>query len=187
MYRYNNASEIGVCCGANNRGLAILGDTLFMGTLDATLVAIDTKDGTPIWKTKVADSKMGYSLTVAPLAIKDRVVRRSGWWGVRHSRRDRRVRCQNGKELWRFNTIPGAGEPGHETWEACPPNPVTYCDPVAWTHGGGSVWVTGSYDPALNLTYWGVGNAGPTEQPISGRATTSTRDRSSRSMPTPAS
>ena len=65
------------------------------------------------------------------------------------------------KRLWRFNTIPGPGEPGHETWEACAPNPATYCDPDAWTHGGGSVWVTGSYDPALNLTYWGTGNAGP--------------------------
>ena len=161
MYRYNNASEIGVCCGANNRGLAILGDTLFMGTLDATLVAIDTKDGTPIWKTKVADSKMGYSLTVAPLAIKDRVVvgLGGGEFGIRGA--IAAFDARTGKELWRFDTIPGPGEPGHETWEACPPNPVTYCDPVAWTHGGGSVWVTGSYDPVLNLTYWGTGNVGP--------------------------
>src|SRR5437867_12518556 len=74
MYRYNNSDDIGVCCGANNRGLAILGDTLFMGTLDAHLVAIDTKSGMPVWKTKVGESKLGYSLTVAPLAIKDRVV-----------------------------------------------------------------------------------------------------------------
>src|SRR5205823_29231 len=69
--------------------------------------------------------------------------------------------ARTGKELWRFNTIPGPGEPGHETWEPCPPNPKTYCDPEGWTHGGGSVWVTGSYDPALNLTYWGTGNVGP--------------------------
>src|ERR1700745_3140007 len=68
MYRYNNASEIGVCCGANNRGLALLGDTLFMGTLDAHLVAIDAKSGVPVWTTQVADSKLGYSVTVAPLA-----------------------------------------------------------------------------------------------------------------------
>jgi alcohol dehydrogenase (cytochrome c) len=69
--------------------------------------------------------------------------------------------AKTGKELWRFNTIPGPGEPGHETWEPCPPNPSTYCDPEAWKHGGGSVWVTGSYDPSLNLTYWGIGNVGP--------------------------
>ena len=161
MYRYNNASEIGVCCGANNRGLAILGDTLFMGTLDAHLVAIDTKSGMPIWKTKVADSKLGYSLTVAPLAIKDRVIvgLGGGEFGIRGA--IAAFDAKTGKELWRFHTIPGPGEPGHETWEPCPPNPATYCDSEAWTHGGASVWVTGSYDPALNLTYWGLGNAGP--------------------------
>src|SRR5215210_3354194 len=84
-YRYNNSNEIGVCCGANNRGLAILGDTLFIGTLDAHLVAIDAKNGTPLWKTKVGESKSGYSLTVAPLAIKDRVIVGvgGGEWGIR--------------------------------------------------------------------------------------------------------
>ena len=69
--------------------------------------------------------------------------------------------ARTGKEMWRFYTIPGPGEPGHETWEACPPNPKSYCDPEAWKHGGASVWVTGSFDPQLNLTYWGTGNAGP--------------------------
>ncbi len=161
MYRYNNANEIGVCCGANNRGLAILGDTLFMGTLDAHLVAIDTKSGMPVWKTKVGDSKMGYSLTVAPLAVKDRVIvgLGGGEFGIRGA--IAAYDAKTGKEMWRFNTIPAPGEPGHETWEPCPPNSGTYCDPEAWTHGGGSVWVTGSYDPALNLTYWGTGNVGP--------------------------
>ncbi len=161
MYRYNNANEIGVCCGANNRGLAILGDTLFMGTLDAHLVAIDTKSGMPVWKTKVGDSKMGYSLTVAPLAVKDRVIvgLGGGEFGIRGA--IAAYDAKTGKEMWRFNTIPAPGEPGHETWEPCPPNSRTYCDPEAWTHGGGSVWVTGSYDPALNLTYWGTGNVGP--------------------------
>ena len=161
MYRYNNANEIGVCCGANNRGLAILGDTLFMGTLDAHLVAIDTKSGMPVWKTKVGDSKMGYSLTIAPLAVKDRVIvgLGGGEFGIRGA--IAAYDAKTGKEMWRFNTIPAPGEPGHETWEPCPPNSRTYCDPEAWTHGGGSVWVTGSYDPALNLTYWGTGNVGP--------------------------
>ncbi len=96
MYRYNNASEIGVCCGANNRGLAILGDTLFMGTLDATLVAIDAKDGTPIWKTKVADSKIG--LLAHRRAARDQGSGRLSGWVVASSAFeafDRRVRCQD--------------------------------------------------------------------------------------------
>jgi alcohol dehydrogenase (cytochrome c) len=161
MYRYNNSSDIGVCCGSNNRGLAILGDTLFMGTLDAHLVAIDTKSGIPVWKTKVGDSHLGYSVTVAPLAVKDRVIVGLGGGEFGISGAIAAFDAKTGQELWRFNTIPGPGEPGHETWEACPPNPTTYCDPEAWKHGGGSVWVTGSYDPALNLTYWGIGNVGP--------------------------
>src|SRR5207249_3808286 len=69
--------------------------------------------------------------------------------------------ARTGKEMWRFYTIPGPGEPGYETWELCPPSSEPYCDPDAWTHGGGSIWLTGSYDPDLNLTYWGTGNAGP--------------------------
>src|SRR5271169_3649074 len=74
IYHYNNSPNLTVCCGANNRGLAILGGTLFMGTLDAHLVAVDAKNGRQIWKTQVADSKAGYSLTLAPLAFKDRVI-----------------------------------------------------------------------------------------------------------------
>ena len=160
-YRYNNGPDLQVCCGSNNRGLAILGDALFMGTLDGALVAIDTKSGKPLWKTQIAESKSGYSVTVAPLAVKDRVIvgMGGGEYGIRGF--VAAFNAQTGKEMWRFYTIPGPGEPGHETWEPCPPNPKTYCDPEAWKHGGASVWVTGSYDPELNLTYWGAGNAGP--------------------------
>jgi alcohol dehydrogenase (cytochrome c) len=160
IYHYNNAASVTVCCGANNRGLAILGDMLFMGTLDDHLVAIDTKNGRQVWKTEVADTKSGYSVTVAPLVVKDRVVIGvgGGEYGIRGfiAAYDART----GKEVWKFYTIPGPGEPGHETWEACPPS-SPYCDPEAWKHGAGSIWVTGSYDPELNLTYWGVGNVGP--------------------------
>jgi alcohol dehydrogenase (cytochrome c) len=161
VYRYNNAPDQVVCCGSNNRGVAILGETLFMGTLDAHLVALDARSGRPMWKTQVADSKAGYSITVSPLAVKDRVIVGvgGGEYGIRGF--IAAYAAQTGKELWRFYTIPGPGEAGHETWEQCPPNPKTYCDPEAWKHGGGSVWVTGSYDPELNLTYWGTGNVGP--------------------------
>ena len=161
MYRYQNAADLVVCCGSNNRGVAVLGDMVFMGTLDAHLIALDTKSGRPVWNTKVAESKDGYSITVAPLAVKNRVIVGvgGGEYGIRGF--IAAFEAQTGKEMWRFYTIPGPGEPGHETWEPCPPNPKTYCDPEAWKHGGASVWVTGSFDPQLNLTYWGTGNAGP--------------------------
>ena len=161
VYRHTNSPDLVVCCGSNNRGVAILGETLFMGTLDAQLVALDTRSGRPIWKTAVADSKSGYSVTVSPLVVKDKVIVGvgGGEYGIRGfiSAYDTRT----GKELWKFYTVPGPGEPGHETWERCPPKSASYCDPDAWKHGGGSVWVTGSYDPDLNLTYWGTGNVGP--------------------------
>lgn len=161
IYRHQLDPTQIVCCGANNRGLAILGDVLYMGTLDAHLVAIDARSGRLLWKTKVADSKAGYSLTLAPLALKDKVVVGvgGGEYGIRGF--VAAYDARSGREAWRFYTIPGPGEPGFDSWKACDPSAQSYCDPEAWKHGGGSVWVTGSYDPALNLTYWGVGNAGP--------------------------
>ena len=150
QYRYNNSADQRVCCGANNRGLAIHGDTLFMGTLDAHLIAIDARNGQPIWKTTVADSKLAYSVTMAPLVIKDLVIVGTGGgeYGIRGFIAAYDVRT--GKEVWRFNAIPAPGEPGSETWQG-----------DDWEHGGASVWITGSYDPELNLTYWGIGNPGP--------------------------
>jgi len=161
VYRYQNDPELVVCCGSNNRGVAILGESLFMGTLDANLIALDARSGRPIWKTKVADSKAGYSITVSPLVVKDKIVVGvgGGEYGIRGF--IAAFDAQTGKEAWRFYTVPGPGEAGHETWEACPPNSAGLCDPEGWKHGGGSVWVTGSYDPDLNLTYWGTGNVGP--------------------------
>jgi alcohol dehydrogenase (cytochrome c) len=161
IYRYTPNPDRIVCCGANNRGVAILGDTLFMGTLDANLIAVDAKTGRQIWKKEVATTTEGYSITHAPLVLKDKVI--IGVGGGEYGIRGFVVAydAKTGKEAWRFYTIPGPGEKGHETWEACPPKSNTFCDPDAWKHGGGSIWMTGSYDPKLNLTYWGVGNVGP--------------------------
>ena len=182
IYRYTPAADRIVCCGANNRGLAIHGDTLFMGTLDAHLIAIDAKTGRQVWKTEVAKTREGYSITLAPLVVKDKVIVGvgGGEYGIRGFIAAYDV--ATGTEAWRFYTVPGPGEKGHETWEACPTrgvrlqadpadargvrlqadqSPPSFCDPEAWKHGGGSIWVTGSYDPQLNLTYWGVGNVGP--------------------------
>jgi alcohol dehydrogenase (cytochrome c) len=161
IYRYTPAQDRIVCCGANNRGLAILGDTLFMGTLDAQLIAIDAKTGKALWKTEVASTKSGYSITLAPLVVKDKVIVGvgGGEYGIRGFIAAYDVKT--GKETWRFYTIPAPGEPGSETWQRCPAGSKGFCDPDAWKHGGGSIWLTGSYDPKLNLTYWGVGNVGP--------------------------
>ena len=138
------------CCGQVNRGLAILGDTLFMGTIDAHLIAIDAKSGKPIWNVAVANAAAGYALTHAPLVVKDKVIvgTAGGEYGIRGFLAA--YDAKTGKEAWRFYTIPGKGEPGNETWKG-----------DSWQHGGASVWMTGSYDPALNLTYWGIGNPGP--------------------------
>ena len=161
VYSYPTPSDHRACCGSNNRGVAVLGDRVFMGTLDAHVVAIDASTGAELWDVEVADKHLAYSLTLAPLAVKDKVI-------VGTAGGDRGIRgfiaaydAETGEEAWRFYTIPGPGEPGHETWEPCPPNPETYCDPQAWAHGGAAAWITGSYDPELDLIYWGTGNPGP--------------------------
>ena len=165
IYSYPTPADHGACCGANNRGVAVLGERVFMATLDAHVVAIDAATGAELWDVEVADKRLQYAFTLAPLAIRDKVL-------VGTAGGDRGIRgfiaaldAATGEEVWRFYTIPAPGEPGHETWEPCPPNPETFCDPEAWKHGGGSVWLTGSYDPELNLTYWGVGNPGPDWNP----------------------
>src|SRR5665213_535707 len=149
-YGYTPSRDARPCCGRVNRGLAILGDTVYMGTIDAHLLALDAKTGTLLWNVKVADAAAGYAITHAPLIIKNKVIvgTAGGEYGIRGF--IAAYDTKTGKEDWRFYTVPGKGEPGNETWAG-----------DSWKTGGGSVWMTGSYDPALNLTYWGVGNPGP--------------------------
>jgi alcohol dehydrogenase (cytochrome c) len=152
-YAYTPDTEARVCCGRVNRGLAVHGDTLFMGAIDGHLLAIDSKSGQVKWNITVADPKLGYSLTVAPLIVGNKVIvgPAGGEYGIRGFLAAFDV--ETGAELWRFNTVPGPGEPGFESW----------ADPAkeAWKIGGGSIWTTGTYDPQLNLMYWGIGNPGP--------------------------
>jgi alcohol dehydrogenase (cytochrome c) len=149
-YSYTPSPKARPCCGRINRGVAILGDTLFMGTIDAHLVAIDARNGRLLWNAEVASPDAGYALAHAPLVVKDKVIvgTAGGEVGIRGFLAAYDART--GKQVWRFNTIPGPGEPGAETWAG-----------DSWKRGGASVWVTGSYDPDSNLTYWGLGNPGP--------------------------
>ncbi len=151
-YQYDPDAAGRPCCGRVNRGLAMLGDTLYMATIDAKLIALDAKTGRPLWHVRVADPAAGYSMTLAPLVVKDKVILGvgGGEFGIRGFLAA--YDAATGKEIWRFYTIPAPGKPGSETWQD---------GGDAWKHGGGPIWVTGSYDPALNLTYWGVGNPGP--------------------------
>ena len=155
IYRHNLPNDIKPCCGSVNRGVAVLGNKVFVGTLDGQLIALDAKSGTPVWVDKVAPNyATGYSLTMAPLVVKDKVI--TGVAGGEFGIRGYIVAfdAETGKEAWRFNTVPAPGEPGHESWQG-----------DAWERGGGPVWLTGSYDPELNLTYWGIGNPGPDWNP----------------------
>ena len=136
--------------GRVNRGVAILDDTVYVGTLDAHLVALDAKSGAVRWETVVDDYKLGHSITLAPLAVAGKIITgiAGGEAGIRGF--IDAYDAKTGQRLWRFWTIPGKGEPGNQTWSG-----------DNWKTGGGSTWVTGSYDPELDLLYWGVGNPGP--------------------------
>ncbi|MSV34925.1 MAG: PQQ-dependent dehydrogenase, methanol/ethanol family [Bryobacterales bacterium] len=150
MYSYSPSRESRPCCGRVNRGVAIFGNTLFMATIDAHLVAVNARDGKLLWDKEVAKAESGYAMTHAPLVIKGKVI--VGVAGAEFGIRGfiAAYDSATGNEAWRFYTIPGKGEPGNETWAG-----------DSWMHGGASVWVTGTYDPETNLTFWGTGNPGP--------------------------
>ena len=139
-----------VCCGIINRGAALYDGKVFRTTLDANVIALDAKTGKELWRQKAADIKEGYSMTVAPL-VADGVVL-TGISGAEFGTRGFIDGWDpaTGKHLWRTHTIPSPDEPGGDTWKG-----------DTWKLGGGSTWITGSYDPELNTVYWGIGNPGP--------------------------
>jgi alcohol dehydrogenase (cytochrome c) len=139
-----------VCCGIINRGAALFDGKLFRTTLDANVIALDAKTGKELWRQNAGDIKEGYSMTVAPL-IADGVLI-TGISGAEFGTRGFIDGWEpaTGKHLWRTYSIPSPDEPGGDTWKG-----------DTWKLGGGSTWITGSYDPELNTVYWGIGNPGP--------------------------
>jgi len=133
-----------------NRGVAIQDNTVYVGTLDGYLVALDARAGIERWAVHVGDNPTGHAITAAPLVVGDKVIVgiSGGEAGIRGFLDA--YDAKSGKQLWRFWTVPSPGEPGSDTWPA-----------DSWVHGGGATWLTGSYDPALKLLYWGTGNPGP--------------------------
>lgn len=154
IWRYQRSlpDKVQACCGMVNRGFAALGDRLFMATLDAHVIALDSKTGNVVWDVTAADYRAGYVFTMAPLVVKDKIIVgiSGGEYGVRGF--IDAYSAATGQRLWRFNTVPAPGEPGHETWSG-----------DSWKTGGAPAWVTGSYDPELNLIYWPTGNPSPSD------------------------
>ena len=141
-----------VCCGMVNRGAALFDGKLYRTTLDANVIALDIKVGKEVWRTKSSDPKDGYSMTVAPLVANGVVI--AGVAGAEYGVRGylEGFDARTGRSLWRTYTIPARGEKGSETWPA---------HNESWKTGGGSTWITGSYDPELDLVFWGTGNPAP--------------------------
>jgi len=133
-----------------NRGVALLGDRIYFVTTDAHLVALHRTSGNLIWDHEIASVKQGYFTTMAPLAIKDRILVGVSTGGSGQRGFVAALAAETGAEIWRFWTVPGKGQPGSETWPDEPPQ-----------HGGAPTWTTGSYDPDLNLVYWPTGNPWP--------------------------
>jgi len=135
----------------HNRAVGVYKDKVFVVTLDAYVIALDAKTGTPVWQTQVADYKDGYYLNIAPLVVKGKVIvgpSGPGEMGIRGFAVA--LDAESGRELWRRYFVPGPGEPGHDTWGG-----------DSWKYGGAPIWITPTYDPEQNLIFFGTGNPGP--------------------------
>jgi alcohol dehydrogenase (cytochrome c) len=141
-----------VCCGWNNKGVAISEDRVFIGQLDGQLVALDRASGRIVWAIQAERWQDNFSITSAPVYYNNMVI--TGFAGGDRGTRGRvkAYDAKDGRLIWTFYTVPGPGEPGHDTWPA---------DNDAWKYGGASVWQTPAIDPELGLVYFSTGNAGP--------------------------
>jgi alcohol dehydrogenase (cytochrome c) len=152
LWRFSRSLDgaVSLCCVTANRGVAVLDGTVFVATLDAHLIALDGTNGKKLWEKVIADYHKGYSSTGAPLAVKGMVV--TGIAGSEYGSTGfiTAFDAHDGHLLWRFETVPRPGQRGNETWAG-----------DSWSRGGVSAWMTGTYDPDLDLIYWGTGNAAP--------------------------
>ncbi len=144
------------CCGVNNRGVALWKDKVISITLDGRLIAINKATGEIVWERKIADPAIAETHNAAPLIVRDVAIvgTAGGEFGIRGFIDG--TDLNTGKGIWRTYTIPGAGEPGNETWKD---------GKERWKHGGGSIWETATYDPETDTFYQGIGNAGPDWDP----------------------
>ncbi len=145
----NDATQF-TCCGKVTRGASLYGDKVYFATLDSRLLAINAKDGKLVWEKTLADYKTGYTLTMAPTIVKGKVMVgfSGGEFGI--VGQIVAVDSETGNEVWKHRTIPQPGEPGYDTWGK-----------DSAKYGGGAAWLTASYDPESNLTFWGTGNPAP--------------------------
>lgn len=152
QYKHAIPFDVSLCCGNVNRGVAVAKGKVFVATLNAHILALDATTGECVWDTVHGDVRAAESATVAPLVVKNKVIVGSsgGEFGVRGHLDAYDI--DTGERLWRCYTIPRPGEPGGDTWPA---------DNPAWARGGGNTWITGTFDPELNLLYWGTGNPAP--------------------------
>jgi alcohol dehydrogenase (cytochrome c) len=151
LWRYRHTMPADIRMGhPTNRGVALYGDNVYTATSDARVVALDAKTGAVVWNKAVEDYNRGYYMTIAPLAARGRIM-----VGVSGGERGIRgfvvaLDATTGEQIWKTYTVPAPGEPGNDSWPG-----------DSWRTGGAPVWVTGSFDPKLGLTYWGTGNPGP--------------------------
>jgi alcohol dehydrogenase (cytochrome c) len=154
LWRYQHAVSLDtpLCCGTSNRGVAVADGKVMFATPSGHMIALDAVTGKLIWNTTFLDVKAGESSTAAPLVVKHLVLIGSAGaeFGVRGH--IDAFDIATGQRVWRRYNVPKPGEPGSETWPA---------KGDAWARGGGTAWTTGTYDPELNLLYWGIANPGP--------------------------
>jgi alcohol dehydrogenase (cytochrome c) len=152
LWHYQHAVPLDVplCCGNVNRGVAVAQGKVFYVTPNGYLIALDARTGEPVWQKAFVNVRAAESATLAPLVVKDLVI--TGSSGAEYGVRGHidAFDLETGERRWRRYNVPKPGEPGAETWEG-----------DSWERGGGTAWITGTYDPDLDLLYWGTGNPGP--------------------------
>jgi len=152
QYRHAIPYDVSLCCGNVNRGVAVAEGKVFVATLNAHIIALDAASGEKVWDQTYGDVRAGESATVAPLIVKDMVIVGSSGGEFGNRGHSDAFKLETGERVWRTYMVPKPGEPGFETWPA---------DGEAWHRGGGNCWVTPTYDPELNLIYYGTGNPCP--------------------------